>query len=85
MYSYYDYETTVNRAVAARLQSAEGGVPLKAGGEFKQETLSRYYRAYRKAQREARKSQLRMTGRKLLNAVRMLSLSLFQRSQSDTA
>lgn len=84
MYSYYDYEMTAKRAVAARLQSPEGGVPLKAGSEFKQETLSRHYRAYRKAQMEARKSRVRITIRKFLNSARILSPSLFQRSQRDT-
>ena len=69
MYSYYDYEITVNRAVVERLQSPEGDLSLKAGGEFKRETLSRDYRAYRKAQMDARKSRLLTTGRRLLNTI----------------
>lgn len=85
MFSYYNYELDVEHTVATRLQSPECRLPLGARGELDQETLSRHYRAYRTAQRDALKSQVRIAIRKFLNSARILLPSLFHRSQGDAA
>ena len=85
MYSYYDYEITVKRIVAERLQSAERRGSLEIRGELEQKTLARRYWASRKAQMTALKSRLRMTSYNYLNTLRILSPSFFQRKKIDTA